>query len=658
MRLFFHGNTDAGTTMLQRIRDNSQSFLSKIIIGLIIGVFALFGAESIVGGFFNPQNVASVNGEDITEQELNGAIQRLMANLGSQVADFDDALLRDIALEQLVENRLLMQTAEENGLVISSRSIDRQILNSPQFQVNGRFDSDYAMRTMASQGFTPSGYRAALADQMLISQLATAYSASAFVPQAELERTASLLSQTRDFRFLSIPTGTRTMGQAIPEEDIQAYYENNPERFMREEQVSVDYVMLRRDALYDEFQVSEQRVREAYEQARDEASGEEERRAAHILLETGGSRTEEEAVSLAEELRARIEEGESFADLASEYSDDVVSARDGGDIGYTDGSVFPDAVEDALGQLEVGEVSGPVVSEFGVHLVQLTEYDAREYPPFEERAPQIERQLVESEVEEAWFSRLEQLANLAFETFDLEAVADEMDLTIQDSPFFGRSGGPDDITGNDQVIEAAFSAEVLYDDLNSDLIELGDGRALVLHLDEHRPEQLRPLEEVRAEIAATLRSERERELARELGERILSRLESGESIDDMLEEEGLEWREVTEASRNSGQVNPQVASLAFSIRPPEGGDPVLRGGTLDNGTYVIVELHAVTRGSLDSLGEQQREQLVQALNDHYGRRSFDALLANRRAAADIERQVSDFEFGESGTAPAMPGGTP
>ncbi|MEX1197263.1 MAG: SurA N-terminal domain-containing protein [Pseudohongiellaceae bacterium] len=644
--------------MLQRMRDNSQSFLSKIIIGLIIGVFALFGAESIVGGFFNPQNVATVNGEEITEQELNGAIQRLMSNLGSQVSSFDDADLRDIALEQLVENRVLMQTAEDSGLVISGRSIDQQILNSPQFQINGRFDSDYAARTMATQGFNPSGYRAALADQMLITQLATAYSASAFVPQAALERIAALLSQTRDFRFLSVPTGSRTMGEAIAEEDIEAFYENNTDRFMREEQVSVNYVMLRRDQLYDEFEVSEERVRQAYEEARDEASGDEERRAAHILLETGGDRSEEEAVELAGELRARIEDGESFADLAQEYSDDVVSARDGGDIGYSDGSVFPDAVEEALRGLEVEEVSAPVVSEFGVHLVKLTEYDFEEYPSFEERAEEIERELVESEVDEVWFSSLERLANLAFETFDLESVASEMDLPIQESPFFGESGGPDDITGNEQVIEAAFSGEVLYDDLNSDLIELGDERALVLHLDEHRPEAVRPLEEVRDEIAATLRSQRERELAREIGERILSRLESGESIDDLVEEEGLEWREVTDASRNSGQVNPQVAQLAFSIRPPEGDDPVRQGGSLDNGTYVVVELHAVAGGSLDSLPEQQREQLVQVLNDHYGRRGFDALLANRRTAADIERRASDFEFGESGTAPAMPGGAP
>lgn len=642
--------------MLQRMRDNSQSFVSKVIIGLIIGVFALFGAESIVGGFFNPQNVASVNGDDITDQELNNSIQRLMMNLGDQVSDFDDALLRDIALEQLVENRLLMQAADNAGLVVSGRSIDRRIVNTPQFQVNGSFDSNYAQRTMASQGFTPSSYRAALADQVLIGQLVNAYSGTSFVPSGELEQVAGLLSQTRDFRYLSVPTGTRTLEESIPEEEIQAYYDNNPQRFVREEQVAVDYVELNRGDLYDEFEVSEEQVRAAYEQERSEATGQEERRASHILLETSG-RSEEEAVSQAEELRARIADGEDFAELAREYSDDTVSARDGGDIGYSDGNVFPDAVEAALRDLEVDQVSEPVVSEFGVHLVKLTEYEASTYPSFEEQAEELERELVESEVDELWFARIEQMANLAFETFELEAVADEMDLEIRESPFFGRSGGPDDITSNEEVIEAAFSAEVLEDDLNSDLIELGENRAVVLHLREHRPEQRRPLEEVRGEIAATLRSERERAAAREIGEQLISRLRSGEPVDDLVEEEGLEWQEEMGVARSDPSLNPDVADLAFSATPPEGDERVYEGSSLPNGTFVVVELHAVTSGSLSDLSEQDREQLRMSLNEHYGRRVFDAMLARKRAEADIERQADDFEFGDtSGTAPAMPGG--
>ena len=178
--------------MLQSIRDNSQGLVAKIIIGFIIGLMALFGAESIVGGFFGGNNAATVNGEDITEQELAVSLQNLMASLGAGVSDFDEELLRDVALQQLIEDRLLMQAAESAGLVISPASIDREIVNTPQFQISGRFDQDLARRTMAAQGFSAQSYRAALAQQMTMGQLANAYSATSFVTEADIERLAAL----------------------------------------------------------------------------------------------------------------------------------------------------------------------------------------------------------------------------------------------------------------------------------------------------------------------------------------------------------------------------------------------------------------------------------------------------------------------------------
>lgn len=621
--------------MLQRIRDNSQSFVSKIIIGLIIGVFALFGAESIVGGFFGTNSVATVNGEEISEQELNNSVQNLMANIGGAVADMDDELLRQIALEQLIEDRLLMQAAADAGLRISDRSIDRQILQSPQFQLDGTFNRDMAVRTMASQGFTPATYRDALAERMVISQLANGYASSAFVTDAELERIAQLQAQRRDFRYVSVTPGTRTLGEPISDADITAYYENNSQRFMREEQVSVDYVVLDRDAIFAAQDVDPDRVRAQYEQEREAATASVERRVSHILLEVGQAVSEEQAMATASELRARIMDGEDFAELAAEYSDDVASGADGGDIGYTDGTVFPDALENALLDLEVGEVSDPVRSEFGVHLVQLTEYEAQDYPEFEEVAERIERDLVAADVERDYFGRREEMANLAFESFDLEPIAEMLDLEIRQSAFFGRNGGNDQITSNSAVYNAAFSDDVLVDDLNSDLIELSDDRAVVIHLREHRRAELRPLDEVRAEIAALLRSERERQLARELGERLLETLRSGESVDELLDEHELQWREHESASRQDPAINPEVLQAAFSVQPGQDDGPVYRGSSLRNGAFVVIELQSVEQGSLADMSDEERRQFRSQLLEQSGRRTFDALLDNRRQEASI-----------------------
>lgn len=620
--------------MLQTIRDNSQGVVAKIIIGFIIGIFALFGAESIVGGFLGSNNVASVNGEDITEQELAVSIQNLMASMGANVADFDEELIREVALNQLIEDKLLMQAAQESGMAISDDSVDRQILRTPQFQIGGVFDNEMARRTMAAQGYTPQAYRQLLAESMMMGQLANAYAATSFVTDADLQRIAELQTQTRDFRYLSIPLGNRTLGQAIEPEAIEAYYEQNPEQFTSPEQVSVAYVMLDKDAIFDEVEVDEAAVMARYEADRDAAVADVERRAAHILFDLG-SGSEEEVIARANEVKARIDAGEDFGELAREFSVDEASAAEDGDIGFTDGSVFPQEMESALAALEVGEVSDPVVSEFGVHLLKLTEYDAQDYPPFEEVEERLRRELSQARVDELYFSRLESMANLAFENFDLQAINEELGLEIQQSAFFGREGGSSAVTSDPAVIEAAFSPEVLEEDLNSDLIELGETRAVVIHLAEHRPSALQPLEDVRADIAVELRTQMEEEQARAVGEQILAALQAGESIDSFLQQEPIEWSEREGVRRGQFDINTEIVANVFSMPAPAENESELAGFQLNNGAYVVIELQSVNAGSLDELGEDQRQQLAAAMLENRGRSVFSALLSNLQEAASI-----------------------
>ena len=620
--------------MLQTIRDNSQGVVAKIIIGFIIGIFALFGAESIVGGFLGSNNVVSVNGEDITEQELAVSIQNLMASMGANVADFDEELIREVALNQLIEDKLLMQAAQESGMAISDDSVDRQILRTPQFQIGGVFDNEMARRTMAAQGYTPQAYRQLLAESMMMGQLANAYAATSFVTDADMQRIAELQTQTRDFRYLSIPLGNRTLGQAVEPEAIEAYYEQNPEQFTSPEQVSVAYVMLDKDAIFDEVEVDEATVMERYEADRDAAVADVERRAAHILFDLG-SGSEEEVIARANEVKARIDAGEDFGELAREFSVDEASAAEDGDIGFTDGSVFPQEMESALAALEVGEVSDPVVSEFGVHLLKLTEYDAQDYPPFEEVEERLRRELSQARVDELYFSRLESMANLAFENFDLQAINEELGLEIQQSAFFGREGGSSAVTSDPAVIEAAFSPEVLEEDLNSDLIELGETRAVVIHLAEHRPSALQPLEDVRADIAVELRTQMEQEQARAVGEQILAALQAGESIDSFVQQESLEWSEREGVRRGQFDINTELVANVFSMPAPAENDSELAGFQLNNGAYVVIELQSVNAGSLDELGEDQRQQLAAAMLENRGRSVFSALLSNLQEEASI-----------------------
>ncbi|MEX2365856.1 MAG: SurA N-terminal domain-containing protein, partial [Pseudohongiellaceae bacterium] len=456
--------------MLQKIRDNSQGLLAKIFVFLIAAVFGLFGIEYLVGSFINSTPSVTVNGVDIDETEIQMETQRrtqeLLSSMGPD-ADFsqiDDELIREMALNTLIQQQLLYQKALHYGMVVAPAAIDRQIASIPEFQVDGVFNNQQAQLILSSGGYTPSTFRQALEREGLLNQLLMAYSESGFITPLELETIAALTEQKRDFRYLLLNFQDQAGELEISDADIQTYYDNNSEQFMREEQVAIEYLVLDKNALFDEIQVSDAEVEAQYQRELETFQTQIERRASHILLEATASDEVNAARDLAAELKERLDAGESFAELALEYSDDLGSAEDGGDVGYTNGDSFVEEFEAALRELEVNEVSDPVVTEFGVHLIKLTEISSSEFETLEQARERIRRDLQEAEVQLLYVELAEQLGNLSFESVDLADPAEIMDMEIQRSELFGRSGGLG-IAANPAVIEAAFSLDVLEDRL-------------------------------------------------------------------------------------------------------------------------------------------------------------------------------------------------
>ncbi len=630
--------------MLQKIRDNSQGVIAKVIIGLIMAVFALWGVESIIGGFVAAPPVAEVNGEEIADFQLQNNVQALLASMEADPGDLDPGLVEDMALDRLIDEILLRQAAERAALTVSSARVDRFILDSPQFRINGVFDRELALRTMTSQGLSVPMYREDLGRRMTLSQIANAYSSSNFLIPGELDQLVELQQQTRDIRYISIAVGARTLETAIGDERINEYYELNQEQFREPETVAARYVVLDQAAIAESIDVAPEELLARYEEERSEYQGAAEKRASHILFETFDI-AEEEALERARAAQRRLAGGEDFAALARELSDDAISAEAGGDIGYTDGAAFPPEVEAALGELAPGEVSGPVVSEFGVHLVQLTEDTQDEFPPFEEVSARIESELKSAEVELIYSARLEDLSNLAFESGDLTAISEQLDLPVLVSETFSRAGGAD-IFSNPAVVAAAFADEVLLDGNNSDVIEIDDTRAAVVRVEQFNESRIRSLEEVRAEIAVLLRTEMEREAAASLGGELLAALESGEEVDELLAANALEWTGQDGVSRNGIEVDSEIARHVFAMPRPEQA-PLRDSLALANGTFVIVELNAVHPGSLEDISEEQLRSLERSLSADLGRNDFGRYLQTLREDADINRRQSTFgEFPE------------
>ena len=626
--------------MLQDIRDNSQGVIAKIIIGFIVAIFALFGVDSIMNGFITSPPVAEINGEEISEAQLQVNTQNLLNSIGGNADSLDQGLLEQIALSQLLEEVLLRQSAQGSDMAVSSNRVDRSIIENPNFQINGVFDSDLAVRTMASQGFSIPIYRETLQQQMLLSQLANAYSSSAFVTDSELERIAGLSAQTRDFRYLSIPLGTRTLGTAISNAQIQSYYTESPQDFTQPESVSVSYVMLDKSVISSEIELNEGVIEAQYETERSAFEGSAEKRASHILFEVGGGLSEEQALEMAVTAKQRIDAGEEFGPVALEVSTDTVSAEVGGDIGYTDGTAFPAALEEALEALSVNEVSGPVVSDFGVHIVMLTEDSVNVFQRFEEVAERIERELKSSEVELIYAERLGDLSNLAFETGNLETISEELEMDVLISATFGRAGGSG-IFSNQALIDAAFSQEVLLEDNNSEVIELSQSQAVVMNALVFNEAAVLPLEEVEPEIAVIIRTQMEREAVQSLNDQILTRIENAESVEQLLADNEIEWLTEEGTNRDAVTVNREILTQVFAMSLAGSDTPAYDNLTLTNDTAVIVELNSINAGSIASIPQIDQENMIGSMISDLGNSDFQAYMGNLQENADIESSILD-----------------
>ena len=560
-----------------------------------------------------------------------------MASFGGDLEGLDPSFLESIALNQLIEETLLRQKALDYSMSISSEKIDRNIVSTDSFQINGIFDSELAVRTMATQGLTIPMYRESLEQRMILSQLANAFSSSSFVTSVEFEKFAELTSQTRDFNYLSITMGTRTLGTAVLDEEIEAYYEDNQNQFTEEESVIIEYVLLDKASISDELNVDEADLQAQYDIEREEFEGSSEKRASHILFEISPEVPVEAALELAQNAKTRIDGGEEFSDLALELSIDTVSAEEGGDIGFSDGTAFPVEIEEALNLLTLNEISSPVVSEFGVHLVKLTQEADNSFPSFEEAKSRLERDITSSEVERIYAERLQDLSNLAFETGDLLTIEEELTLEIQRSDQIPRSGGSGIFSDLD-VVGAAYSDEVLIDGNNSDVIELSDSQSLVIRVLEFSEASVQPLAEVDAEIAVLIRTQMEREAVQELGNQLLTALEQERSIDELLSQNELTWISETDIERNSFLVNREIVNEVFSLPKPT--EEIRRSNlTLSNGTFVLVELNQVNEGSIDSIPEEQIVGLSNSIKTDLGNNDFQAYMASLRESAEIQTNL-------------------
>ncbi|HHX33879.1 MAG TPA: peptidylprolyl isomerase, partial [Gammaproteobacteria bacterium] len=478
--------------MLQNIRDNSTGWISKIIIGLIVVLLSFTGFEAILSSTSNSNNAAKVNGEEITLDALAEAknLQRrqLLEQFGKDFdADLiDDALLSEAALKSLISRKLLVQAADESDLAFSSAAIDQFILLAPDFQIDGKFNADRFDQVVRQMGYSRLQFRQMIEQEMRTGQLRAGISGSAFVTEQEAQAFARLERQTRDFAMLKLEPKLDQV--TVTDDEVNAYYNDNTAEFMTTEQVVVEYIELEKSDFFDQVEVDETELKELYEA--EVANLSEQRRAAHILIEVNDDVSDEQARQQAEQVIERLNADEEFAAIAQDISDDIGSAQQGGDLGFAAPGVYEPEFEDVLYALEKDQVSEPVRTGYGWHVIKLLDVIAADIPTFASLEDKLTQSLKARQVEQHFVEAVKDLEGFAYESADLQQPANELGLDVKVSEPFGRDGAQG-LFANRKVLEAAFSTEVLEEGANSMAIELDPETTLVLRVKEHlRPEPI------------------------------------------------------------------------------------------------------------------------------------------------------------------------
>jgi peptidyl-prolyl cis-trans isomerase D len=623
--------------MLQNIRDNSQGWIAKTIIGVIIALMALTGFDAIFRATSHSQDAAKVNGDEISQTDLAQAVEmqrrQLMQQLGK---DFDPAMLnekmlRDSALKGLIDRKLLLQGAADAKFGFSEASLDQQILMTPEFQVDGKFNADRFDQVIRQLGYTRLQFRQIMGQEMLIGQIRAGVGGSAFVTDAQVDAFARLEKQTRDFATLTLPADTSTV--KITDDEVKAHYDEHAKEFLSPEQVVLDYIELKKSSFFDKVSVKDEDLQAAYQ--KEIANLAEQRRAAHILIEVNDKTTDAQAKAKIEEIQQRIAKGEDFAAAAKEFSQDPGSSSKGGDLGFAGKGVYDQSFEDALYALKKDQVSAPVRSQFGWHLIKLLGVEAPSIPTFASLKDKLTHELKSAQVEQKFVEASKKLEDAAFEASDLSQPSQDLGLKVQTTPAFGREGG-EGLAANRAVIQAAFSPEVLEQGSNSSALELDPETVVVVRVKEHRqPEQL-PLETVSTAIRAQLTKQRASEEVKKKGETLLAGLRDGKVPYTATAQAGQNWKTVQAASRSQEGVDPQVLQALFRMPKPEAKDkPVYSSLTTADGSLVLVRLNGVNQATPAS--DAEKAQYRRFLASREGQQDFAAYRAQLEATAKIEK---------------------
>ena len=632
--------------MLLDIRDKIRGWIAYVIVGLISIPFVLWGVgEYFSGGREDP--VATVNGSEITARQFDQAYavqrQQVIELLGgSASADMLESLnIRKQVLDRMIAEIVLASYAREAGYRAPDQLLANVIESIDAFKENGQFSRSRYETMLRMQGMTVAGFEEQLRRDIATEQLNASILSSAVGIDRAVDQFVRLRDQQREVSLVKLSRAAYAERmEPVSDEQIAAHYEQHADRYLQPERVKVEYLELSPETITVNMDVDELMLEQAYEDYQRRHAEQTRYWASHILVSLPAQPDVEQVEAAREKIlyaRSRIEAGEAFADVARELSDDPGSRDAGGELGEVKPGMMVQPFEEALFALEEGQLSEPVRTQFGFHLIRLDRKESGVIPPLAEVREELIADLQRREVEGQFYDLAEALANLAYENPDsLVPAAETMGLTIQSTDWFDRLEGTG-IARYSQFRKAAFSDEVLVERRNSDLIDLGDSRVVVLRIKDHQASTPLALEAVRDQIAAELAENQLVERMREDAEALAAALaEPDADVMALAEHYGAEVTEPRWFGRQDAELDPALLRTAFALGRPESGQRLTQPVLRPNGDYAVVMVSGVRDGDASTLSEQERQLLQAQIAQDRGLREVDALARLLRDNAKIK----------------------
>jgi peptidyl-prolyl cis-trans isomerase D len=581
--------------MSTTLRDRFKNILTWTILVAIASAFLLFGlSDSLFMGRGDAATAARVNGENISWREVHRYAEILLKQQDQEIEP--QQLIEQVRIF-LAKRAVLLNAIKGLGFKVTEEQVAKVLSQIPVFQEGGKFSKEKYLEILARRNETDVQFREEMTKNILLEQLGKGLGMSSFSLDNELSSLVALLEQRRNFGYAIISAKKYYPTIQVTKEDLQAYYDAHKGNFVEPETVTVEYVELSLAELARGIKVTENELESFYNEHKETYSAPERVRVRHILV-----KDEEKAAELVD----KIKKGKSFEALAKEHSIDPGSAKQGGDLGwFIRGQMVPEFEKAAFEMAKPNDLTGPIKTPFGFHILQLIDKKEAETKPFSQVKPLVEAQLKHEKSQALFLEKNELLAQLAAEHADsLAPIVEKLGLPVKETKPFTRQGGTD-IASDPNIVKAAFSDEVLKEQKNSQPIKLAEQENnIVLRLKKHTPAIQQTLTAAEPKIKEELLASRALEKVKGIGETLAKRLQEGQAPMELAKEYKLDWISKKQVSRISKELDRTISVLAFQTPHPDAsGKPGVKGLSLPNGDYAVVAVTKVIPGDIKKIEE-------------------------------------------------------